>query len=140
VVPGTLFVEIFLGSASLSILKVILIMQDFNFSYNYAIIIATYVSAFLGVIGSIFTITTFLLFKNTRNTGTSLIFCLAIGDFFLSFGLSVFWILFDQEDHVACNIQGVVVMFGICASLMWSLMIGTYNLFKVYSLCYNLFF
>jgi hypothetical protein len=80
-----------------------------------------------GFLGSLFTITTFLLFKDARNVATSFIFSLAVSDLCSSFGTGYLWMWFSKSNWVVCNLQGSLVMFGLCASVMWGLMIGNFQ-------------
>lgn len=75
-------------------------------------------------LGSLFTIITFLSFKDARNVATSLIFSLALSDLFSSSSTSFWWIWTAHDEQGLCYLQASLLMFGLCASLLWSLMIG----------------
>jgi len=43
-----------------------------------------------------------------------------------------FWMWFDHTGWLVCNLQGGLLMFGLCASLMWGFMIGCYMFLALY--------
>jgi hypothetical protein len=89
------------------------------------IVISFYSSSFLNLLGSLFTIITFLIFKEARNTATYLIFSLALADLCSAIGSTILWIfVVNHEDNVYCKIQGGLQMFGLSASAIWGLFIG----------------
>jgi hypothetical protein len=96
-----------------------------------------YLSSTLNLLGSLFTIVTFLIFKEARNTATYLIFALALSDLCSACGSSFIWIyVIKQENNVYCKIQAGMLMFGLIASFLWSLNIGCVLLyFKIFNLC-----
>eukprot|EP00026_Physarum_polycephalum_P012835 Phypoly_transcript_13173.p1 GENE.Phypoly_transcript_13173~~Phypoly_transcript_13173.p1 ORF type:complete len:326 (+),score=12.53 Phypoly_transcript_13173:28-978(+) len=97
------------------------------------IVIAFYISSSLNFIGSLFTIITFLIFKDARNSATYFIFALALSDFCSACGTIFVWIyLVDQQNNVFCKLQGGLQMFGLIASILWGLNIGIYLFLALY--------
>lgn len=106
-------------------------MKELSDEQNLTIIVLNYIASALGVLGASFTIITFLLFKDARNVATSLIFCLALSDFCSALGDTFIWMWMDHSDSFVCNLQGFMLMFGLCAGLMWGLMIGMLHNFII---------
>ena len=114
--------------------------MSFTDTENYVIVFALYVTSALGVLGSAFTITTFLLFREARNAATSLVFCNALTDFIYDLSLTFYWMWLDTSKPAVCDVQGTLVMFGLCASIMWGLMIGISISLILFSLRLNIQF
>jgi len=77
------------------------------------------VSACVGVVGSLFIITTYLAFKNSRSFGTKMVFCLSIAD--LLHGLAWFpWAFTDT----LCTLQAAITQFSEVSAYLWALCIG----------------
>jgi len=74
-----------------------------------------YVSASLSAIGALFIILTYLLFKETRTSGTKLIFFLSFTDLMCSLS----WLPWNL-DATLCIIQAVSLQFFEAASFMWT--------------------
>ena len=91
--------------------------QEFEYKENLTIVVSLYAASSLSLLGSSFTIFTYLLFKNARNFGTTLILCLQIGDLCLSVGYSFFWMWLDHNEKYICDLQGALLMFGTNASV-----------------------
>eukprot|EP00026_Physarum_polycephalum_P012244 Phypoly_transcript_12532.p1 GENE.Phypoly_transcript_12532~~Phypoly_transcript_12532.p1 ORF type:complete len:324 (+),score=5.27 Phypoly_transcript_12532:138-1109(+) len=84
------------------------------------------ITAALGLVGSIFIIATYVLFKDSRNFGTRLVFCLSIADFIR--GLSWFpWTI----NTILCIVQGALTQFSEFASFMWVFIIAM-CMFQIY--------
>jgi len=108
-------------------------MPGFTDEENNTIILSTYVTSILNLVGALFTITTFLIFKDARNVATSLIFCLALTDLCTASATSFIWnAAFTHPGEFLCNLQGALLMFGLCGSMMWGLMIGCYMFLVLY--------
>jgi len=95
------------------------------------IIVANYITSGLNLAGSLFTITTYILFKDARNGATALVFCLALSDFCTACATSFLWVFLDMATF-PCHVQGTLLMFGLCASCLWGLMIGCYMFLALY--------
>eukprot|EP00026_Physarum_polycephalum_P010996 Phypoly_transcript_11186.p1 GENE.Phypoly_transcript_11186~~Phypoly_transcript_11186.p1 ORF type:complete len:301 (-),score=6.85 Phypoly_transcript_11186:256-1158(-) len=106
--------------------------MGFTYSENTTIILTTYTTSTLGLIGSLFTVLTFLTFKEARNVATSLIFSLALSDMCSSVATSYMWAWTDHNEWFSCNLQASLLMFGLCASILWGLMIGCYMYLALY--------
>lgn len=98
----------------------------------HVIVLAAYVSSILNLLGSMFTITTYLVFKEARNYGTSLIFNLALSDFCTAFANVFLVYLVNQEINAACKVQASMLLFGLIASMMWGLLIGVHLFLVLY--------
>jgi len=107
-------------------------MTGFTYDENTTIIITTYATSGLGVIGSLFTVITFLVFRASRNVATSLIFSLALSDLCSASSTSFFWKWATHDEKLPCDLQGTLLMFGLCASVLWSLTIGMYMFLVLY--------
>lgn len=81
--------------------------------------IMLYFSSILSLIGSLFIILTFLVFKRTRTFGTKLIFFLSISDFFAS----IAWLPWNTSDQL-CNIQAIFLQFFELSSYCWTFCIA----------------
>eukprot|EP00026_Physarum_polycephalum_P011425 Phypoly_transcript_11651.p1 GENE.Phypoly_transcript_11651~~Phypoly_transcript_11651.p1 ORF type:complete len:295 (+),score=-1.18 Phypoly_transcript_11651:3-887(+) len=98
-----------------------------------AIVISFYSSSVLSLLGSSFTIVTFLIFKEARNPATYLIFSLALADLCSAIGSTFLWIyVINHEDNIYCKVQAGFQMFGLCASVAWGLIIGIYLFLAIY--------
>jgi len=107
--------------------------MPFSDHQNEVIITSLYSSSALNFAGALFTIVTYLIFKEARNAGTTLVFYLAISDFTTGFADCILWIfLVDQKENVYCTIQGVIIMYGLCASMLWALFIGVHLFLVLY--------
>lgn len=105
--------------------------SPFTHSQTETIIVSNYITSGLNLVGSLFTIMTFMLFKEARNGATSLVFCLAISDFCTGASTTFLWV-FARHGVTVCSAQGTLLMFGLCASMMWGLMIGVYMFLVLY--------
>jgi len=90
------------------------------------IILAT---ASLGLLGSLFIISTFLLFKEIRLFSTKLIFFLSLSDFMAS----ICWFPFGSKAEILCVIQAMGLQFFLCSSLLWTMCISISLLLAFYS-------
>jgi len=90
------------------------------------IILAT---ASLGLLGSLFIISTFLLFKEIRLFSTKLLFFLSLSDFMAS----ICWYPFGSKDEILCVIQAMGLQFFLCSSLLWTMCISISLLLAFYS-------
>lgn len=99
--------------------------MTFSHEQLSSLVIIFYTASFLNLLGSLFTITTFLIFKEARNPATYLIFSLSLADFTSAVGSAYLWIyVIQHKDNVFCQIQAGLQMFGLSASVIWGLFIG----------------
>jgi len=100
---------------------------------NEVILYINYVTSFLNLVGSLFTIITFLVFKEARNEGTKLVFFLSLSDLCSAVGASGFWHWFiNGEQNLYCKISASILQFGLVASIIWGFIIGLYMFLVVY--------
>lgn len=109
-------------------------MTTFTSNQVETIIISLYVSSILNLLGSSFTIITYLLFKDARTYSTSLIFYLSLSDFCSGLADSPIWVMIETEERerIYCSVQGSLLMFGLCASMLWGFFIGVHIFLVVY--------
>jgi len=86
-------------------------------------------SASLGLLGSLFIIVTFFLFKEIRLFSTKLIFYLSLSDFMAS----VCWYPFGSVNEYLCLIQAMGLQFFLCSSLLWTMCISLSLMFAFYA-------
>lgn len=90
-----------------------------------------YGTSFLNFLGALFTVTTYVAFKGVRNEGTALIFFLSASDLMQSSAAA--WGVFVQgRNNIFCQVQATMIMFGLVASMAWSLVIGFYLFLVLY--------
>mmetsp|Transcript_7653 Transcript_7653/g.10561 ORF Transcript_7653/g.10561 Transcript_7653/m.10561 type:complete len:320 (+) Transcript_7653:140-1099(+) len=87
-----------------------------------------YFSSGLSLLGSLFIIFTYILFKETRTFGTKLIFFLSIADFCAALS----WFPWNVNSTL-CTVQASILQFSEIASYMWSFVIS-FSLFQVFFL------
>jgi hypothetical protein len=101
--------------------------MQFSYAQANVLLITLFVGNGLNLVGSLFTVMTFIIFKAARNNGTSLIFFLALSDLCSAIANSFVWgFVINQQLNIYCKIQGALIVFGLCASMLWALMIGVY--------------
>jgi len=79
------------------------------------------------VLGSLCTIITYILFKQSRSYGTKLVFLLSIADLGISLALlqSLYVDYLPENVRPAiCNLEGVMIQFFEIAAILWSFTIG----------------
>src|SRR4051794_36578766 len=84
-----------------------------------------YVSNGLSLAGASFIMISYLLFRETRTYGTTLIFWLSLSDFFMSLA----WFPWDKNSQL-CVVQASMIQFFELASYFWSFSISL-SLFQV---------
>jgi hypothetical protein len=87
--------------------------------YNSDIRYITYVTASLGILGSLYIIFTFIMFKESRTFGTKLVFFLSIAD--LLHGLE--WYPWGVTNTL-CTIQGMLMQWSELSYYMWTFCIA----------------
>jgi hypothetical protein len=88
-----------------------------------------YGSGTLGLLGALFIISTFLLFREIRLFSTRLIFFLSLSDFMAS----LCWFPFGYLSDVSCLAQAMGLQFFLCSSLLWTMCISLSLVFAFYS-------
>lgn len=78
------------------------------------------VSSSLGIIGALFMVVTFALFKEIREFSTKLICLLAVCDFMVSLA----WFPFSHTNSTLCVIQAVALQYFLSASFLWTMAIS----------------
>lgn len=86
------------------------------------------VTSSLGMVGSIFMIATYALFKEIREFSTKLICLLAFSDFMASLA----WFPFSHTNKISCLVQGIGLQYFLCASFLWTMAISVSLLFAFY--------
>lgn len=102
-----------------------------NFSPEEVAIIdkVVMVSCALGLVGALFMMITYILFKEFREFSTKLICLLSFSDFMAS----LLWFPFTHSDPGFCVIQAIGLQFFLSASFLWTLAISVSLLFAFYS-------
>ena len=77
--------------------------------------IVLYVSSSLSILGSLFIILTYLIFKDSRTLGTQLIVFLSLSDLLSS----ISWLPWNVDEGL-CIAQAILLQFGIISSYMWT--------------------
>lgn len=104
------------------------IVNEFNLSQQEIILSIISVTSVFSLVGSLFIILTYLIFRETRTFGTSLIFFLSISDFMTS----ISWFPWSTKE-ILCIIQAASLQFFEVASCLWSFTIS-YCIFQVIGL------
>jgi len=90
-------------------------------------------SSLVGGIGSLLIIITYLLFKQARSYGTTLVFYLSIGDFLHCLFDGLVPLAFtDLAQTDLCRFQAFMLSFSDISSLMWSFCIGVSVFYTLY--------
>lgn len=99
---------------------------DLMGEHRNVIIYTIYSSSAVGAIGSLLIIVVYMFSRGKQNIGTSLIFCLSIGDFMHAISQGVIPIGLHDDDNgsALCKFQAFFVSFSSVVSVMWSLWIG----------------
>jgi len=92
---------------------------------------AQFISSIVGCVGALFIILTYLSFKGARSFETSIVFFLACADLITGIATSEIWI-YVNGTPIGCKIQGALLQFGYCSTVMWSFCI----IFAVFSVLY----
>jgi len=104
------------------------------------IVIGTFIVSFPNFLGCLFTVLTYAAFREARNDGTALVLYLALSDLAQAVATSFLWglVVAGEESKqggspgVFCQMQGSFLMFGLCASMLWGLVIGIYLFLVLY--------
>jgi len=100
-----------------------------NYEPDYEIVqIITYITATLGILGSLFIIVTFCAFREARSLGTRLVFFLSLADLVHSFE----WYPWGKSD-VLCITQGIIMQWSELSYYFWCLCIA-FCIFQIHYL------
>lgn len=116
-----------MGGIALSIPAPVM-AQDFTRSQILAIRTVFGALGCVGLCGSIFVITSFLLFPHLRSFNKGLITCLAVADAMSAVGdiMSLGYYASPPLPFTYCNIQATLIQYSEMASFIWSLIIACY--------------
>ncbi|KAK5584282.1 hypothetical protein RB653_005890 [Dictyostelium firmibasis] len=86
-----------------------------------------YFSSSMGIVGALFIIVSFFLFKAARSFATKMIFFLSLSDLFAA----IFYLPYYRDSDLMCNLQGMGLVFFLSSSYLWTMCISI-SLFMVF--------